>query len=159
MILDKINKPEDLKQLSITEMTDLADEMRKFIIKKVNVTGGHMGPNLGIVETTIALHYVFNSPVDKIVFDVSHQCYPHKMLTGRKEGFTNPENYFKYTGYTAPEESSHDIFKVGHTSHMRAIFSRVIVTPGISSSGLTAIMLLYISAKPPSWSSFATSIP
>ena len=116
MILDKINKPEDLKQLSITEMTDLADEMRKLIIKKVNVTGGHMGPNLGIVETTIALHYVFNSPVDKIVFDVSHQCYPHKMLTGRKEGFTNPENYFKYTGYTAPEESSHDIFKVGHTS-------------------------------------------
>ena len=77
MILDKINKPEDLKQLSITEMTDLADEMRKLIIKKVNVTGGHMGPNLGIVETTIALHYVFNSPVDKIVFDVSHQCYPH----------------------------------------------------------------------------------
>lgn len=75
-----------------------------------------MGPNLGIIETTIALHYVFNSPVDKIVFDVSHQCYPHKILTGRKEGFTDPDKYLKYTGYTAPEESEHDLFKVGHTS-------------------------------------------
>ncbi len=116
MILDKINKPEDLKTLSIEEMKKLADEMRELIIKKVNETGGHMGPNLGIVETTIAMHKVFNSPIDKIVFDVSHQCYPHKMLTGRKEGFTNPSKYYVYTGYTAPEESEHDIFKIGHTS-------------------------------------------
>lgn len=116
MILDKVNMPDDLKKLSIQEMNFLADEMRELIIKKVNTTGGHMGPNLGIIETTIAMHYVFNSPVDKFVFDVSHQCYPHKILTGRKEGFTNPENYLKYTGYTAPEESVHDLFKVGHTS-------------------------------------------
>lgn len=116
MILDKVNMPDDLKKLSIQEMNFLADEMRELIIKKVNTTGGHMGPNLGIIETTIAMHYVFNSPVDKFVFDVSHQCYPHKILTGRKEGFTNPENYLKYTGYTAPEESAHDLFKVGHTS-------------------------------------------
>ena len=116
MILDKVNTPDDLKKLSIQEMNFLADEMRELIIKKVNTTGGHMGPNLGIIETTIAMHYVFNSPVDKFVFDVSHQCYPHKILTGRKEGFTNPENYLKYTGYTAPEESAHDLFKVGHTS-------------------------------------------
>ena len=116
MILDKVNTPDDLKKLSIQEMSFLADEMRELIIKKVNTTGGHMGPNLGIIETTIAMHYVFNSPVDKFVFDVSHQCYPHKILTGRKEGFTNPENYLKYTGYTAPEESAHDLFKVGHTS-------------------------------------------
>ena len=116
MILDKVNTPDDLKKLSIQEMNFLADEMRELIIKKVNTTGGHMGPNLGIIETTIAMHYVFNSPVDKFVFDVSHQCYPHKILTGRKEGFTNPENYLKYTGYTAPEESVHDLFKVGHTS-------------------------------------------
>lgn len=75
-----------------------------------------MGPNLGIVEATIAMHYVFNTPKDKIIFDVSHQSYPHKILTGRKEGFTNPEMYFKYTGYTAPEESEYDLFKVGHTS-------------------------------------------
>ncbi len=116
MILDRINNPDDLKKLSFDEMNTLADEMRELIIKKVNTTGGHMGPNLGIVEATIAMHYVFNSPVDKFVFDVSHQCYPHKILTGRKEGFTNPDKYNVYTGYTAPEESEHDLFKVGHTS-------------------------------------------
>lgn len=116
MILDKVDSPADLKKLSMDELNLLAQEMREQIIKKVNTTGGHMGPNLGIVETTIALHYVFDSPKDKIVFDVSHQCYPHKMITGRKEGFTNPDKYYTYTGYTAPEESPHDIFKVGHTS-------------------------------------------
>lgn len=116
MILDKVNMPEDLKKLSIIEMNTLSEEIRELIIKKVNTTGGHMGPNLGIIEATIAMHYVFNSPVDKIVFDVSHQCYPHKILTGRKDGFTNPEKYHVYTGYTAPEESEHDLFKIGHTS-------------------------------------------
>ena len=116
MIIEKINEQNDLKKLTIEELNDLACEMRQFIIKKVNTTGGHLGPNLGIVETTIAMHYVFNSPVDKIVYDVSHQCYPHKMLTGRKECFTNCDEYYKYSGFTAPEESCHDIFKVGHTS-------------------------------------------
>ena len=116
MILDKVNLPCDLKCLSIEEMNLLAGEIRELIIKKVNAIGGHMAPNLGIVETTIAMHYVFNSPVDKFIFDVSHQCYPHKILTGRKDGFTVPENYLKYTGYTAPEESLHDLFKIGHTS-------------------------------------------
>lgn len=116
MILDKINLPSDLKSLNLDEMATLANEMRKLIIKKVNTTGGHMAPNLGIIETTIALHYVFNSPVDKFVFDVSHQCYPHKILTGRKDGFLSETDYQKYTGYTAPEESTHDMFKVGHTS-------------------------------------------
>lgn len=116
MVLEKVNYPSDLKNLNIEEMSILSDEMRDIIIKKVNTTGGHMGPNLGIIEATIALHYVFNSPVDKIIFDVSHQCYPHKILTGRKEGFAEPDKYYKYTGYTAPEESEHDIFKVGHTS-------------------------------------------
>ena len=115
MVLERINCPEDVKQLTVDEMKKLSSEMREGIIRKVNAIGGHMGPNLGIVEATIALHYVFNSPKDKIIFDVSHQCYPHKMLTGRKEGFTE-NNYLKYTGYTAPEESAHDIFKVGHTS-------------------------------------------
>ncbi len=116
MILNRVNTPDDLKKLLFDEMTALAGEMRELIVKKVNTTGGHMGPNLGIVEATIAMHYVFNSPVDKFVFDVSHQCYPHKILTGRKEGFTNPDKYNVYTGYTAPEESEHDLFKVGHTS-------------------------------------------
>ena len=115
-ILDKVNNSNDLKTLSNEELTLLADEMRELIIKKVNTTGGHFGPNLGIVEMTVAMHKVFNSPVDKFVFDVSHQCYPHKILTGRKEGFTDPDKYLKYTGYTAPEESAHDLFKVGHTS-------------------------------------------
>ncbi len=115
-VLSTIKNPDDLKKLSISQMNTLADEMRELIIKKVNTTGGHMGPNLGILETTIAFHYVFNSPVDQIVFDVSHQCYPHKILTGRKEGFTDPDKYLKYTGYTAPQESVHDLFTVGHTS-------------------------------------------
>ena len=125
MILDKVNSPDDLKNLSVQEMNTLSDEMRELIIKKVNTTGGHMGPNLGIIEATIAMHYVFNSPVDKIVFDVSHQCYPHKILTGRKEGFTDPDKYHKYTGYTAPEESEHDIFKVGHTSTSVSLATRL----------------------------------
>ncbi len=116
MILDKVNMPCDLKGLNIDELNTLSYKIRKLIIKKVNTTGGHFGPNLGIVEATIALHYVFNCPIDKIIFDVSHQCYPHKILTGRKEGFTNPEKYLEYTGYTAPEESTCDVFKVGHTS-------------------------------------------
>lgn len=115
MVLEKINSPADVKTLSIDEMHTLAGELRKGILDKINTTGGHTGPNLGIVEATIALHYVFNSPVDKIIFDVSHQCYAHKMLTGRKDGFTEG-NYLKYTGFTAPEESKHDLFKIGHTS-------------------------------------------
>ncbi len=116
MILDKVGMPSDLKKLSVSEMRKLAEEMRKLIIKKVNTIGGHMGPNLGIVEATIVLHYVFNSPIDKFIFDVSHQCYPHKILTGRKEGFLDEDKYLKYTGYTAPHESEHDLFTIGHTS-------------------------------------------
>lgn len=116
MIIEKVNEPKDLKNLNIETLNTLSDEMRKLIIKKVNTIGGHFGPNLGMIEATIAMHYVFNSPVDKFIFDVSHQCYPHKILTGRKEGFMNPDKYLKYTGYTAPAESSHDLFTVGHTS-------------------------------------------
>ena len=112
MILDKVNSTADIKNLNFAEMETLAGEMRELIINKVNTISGHCGPNLGIVEATIAMHYVFNSPDDKIVFDVSHQCYPHKILTGRKEGFF-PDNYLKYTGYTAPEESEHDLFNFG----------------------------------------------
>jgi len=115
-ILDSVNSAEDVKKLNAQELNLLAQEIREHLIKKVNATGGHFGSNLGIVEATIALHYVFNSPVDKIVFDVSHQCYAHKMLTGRKTGFTAPAHYGDYTGYTSPKESVHDSFKVGHTS-------------------------------------------
>lgn len=116
MILDKINTPEDLKKFSLSDLSKLAGEVRKILIKKVNETGGHMGPNLGFIEPTIAMHYVFNSPTDKIVYDVSHQCYTHKILTGRKECFINSEKYEDISGFTQPKESDHDIFQVGHTS-------------------------------------------
>lgn len=116
MIIDKISNPNDVKKLSLEEMHILSDEIRKGILNRVDKTGGHLGPDLGIVETTIAMHYVFNSPVDKIVFDVSHQIYPHKMLTNRKQGFFDNEKLFDITGYSNPSESEHDIFAVGHTS-------------------------------------------
>ena len=115
-ILNKINEPKDLKGLSQEELNRLADEIRETLIKKVSTTGGHFGPNLGMVEATIAMHYVFNSPIDKIVYDVSHQSYAHKILTGRKEAFINPEKFGTVTGYTSQHESKHDFFTVGHTS-------------------------------------------
>ncbi len=83
-VLNKINEPKDLKQLSNKELEELAKEIREILLKKLSIHGGHFGPNFGMVEATIALHYVFNSPVDKIVYDVSHQSYTHKILTGRK---------------------------------------------------------------------------
>jgi 1-deoxy-D-xylulose-5-phosphate synthase len=115
-VLETINSPEDVKKLSLEEMNILADEIRKGILNRVNLIGGHLGPGLGVVEATIALHYVFNSPVDKFVFDVSHQCYPHKMLTGRKEGFTSPIEHSEISGYFNYNESPHDPFMIGHTS-------------------------------------------
>ena len=116
MYLENINGPKDIKKLNIEELKILADETRKALINKISKVGGHNGPNLGIVELTVALHYVFNSPIDKIVFDVSHQCYPHKILTGRKEAFLDEAHFNDVTGYTNPNESEHDIFTVGHTS-------------------------------------------
>ncbi len=115
-IVEKINSPDDLKNLSYDEMNVLADEIRKGIINRVNHIGGHLGPDLGIVEATIAMHYVFNSPKDKFVFDVSHQMYPHKILTGRKHGFFDNERLFEINGYSNPLESEHDNFVIGHTS-------------------------------------------
>ncbi len=116
MYLEKINSPKDLKNYSVDEMKELAKEMRTALLKKLSIHGGHCGPNFGMVEATIALHYVFNSPVDKFVFDVSHQTYPHKMLTGRAYGFLDENRYDDITGYSCPEESEHDFFTVGHTS-------------------------------------------
>lgn len=114
--LDKINTPQDVKKLDKKELNVLAEEVRNAILNKVSKVGGHIGPNLGMVETTIALHYVFNSPKDKFVFDVSHQSYPHKILTGRKNAFLYDEEMETVSGYTNPEESEHDFFVVGHTS-------------------------------------------
>ena len=115
-ILNKINTPDDVKKLNTAELKELASDIREALLRKVSTKGGHFGPNLGMVEATIAMHYVFNSPVDKIVYDVSHQSYPHKMLTGRKNAFTNPEEYHSVTGYTSQHESEHDFFTIGHTS-------------------------------------------
>ena len=116
MILDRINGPKDLKTLSASERKELAQEIRQAMLKRASIHGGHFGPDFGIVEATIALHTVFDSPEDKIVWDVSHQVYPHKILTGRKQAYLEEEHYDDVSGYSNPAESEHDFFEVGHTS-------------------------------------------
>ena len=116
MYLEKINSPDDLKNLKIDECTELAKEMRAALIQKLSVCGGHLASNLGVVELTIALHYVFKAPQDKMIFDVSHQTYCHKMLTGRKEAFLYEEKYHSVSGFSNPKESEYDHFHIGHTS-------------------------------------------
>ena len=116
MYIEKINGPADVKRLSAGELETLSEEVRSVLLKKLSEHGGHVGPNLGMVEATIALHYVFNSPIDKIVYDVSHQSYTHKILTGRKAAFMNAAEYDEVSGYTEPSESEHDFFVIGHTS-------------------------------------------
>ena len=116
MYIEKINQPTDVKNLNSEQLHILSDEMRQALLQKLSKHGGHFGPNLGMVEATIALHYVFNSPTDKIVYDVSHQSYPHKMLTGRKDAFLYEDKYDDVSGYSNPDESDHDFFTIGHTS-------------------------------------------
>lgn len=116
MYLEQINCPSDVKKLNIGQLNELAAEMRHALLTKLSRHGGHFGPNFGIVEAAIALHYVFDSPTDKMVYDVSHQSYPHKMLTGRKDAFLYEEHYDDVSGYSNPHESEHDFFTVGHTS-------------------------------------------
>lgn len=115
-VFNKVNSPADVKKLSVEEMNILSSDIRKAILNKVDTIGGHLGPDLGIVEATIAMHYVFNSPRDKFIFDVSHQIYPHKILTGRKDAFVNPLAHPEISGYSNPHESEHDNFILGHTS-------------------------------------------
>ena len=116
MYLEQINQPSDLRKLNNAQLKALASEMRQALLEKLSKHGGHFGPNFGMVEATIALHHVFNSPIDKMVYDVSHQSYCHKMLTGRKDAFLYEEHYDDITGYSNPEESAHDFFTIGHTS-------------------------------------------
>ncbi len=116
MYLSNIKSPQDIKGLNTEQLTTLAQEIRQALLTKLSVHGGHVGPNLGMVEATIALHVVFDSPYDKIVYDVSHQSYTHKMLTGRAEAFLDPAEYDSVTGYTNRQESEHDFFTMGHTS-------------------------------------------
>ncbi|MBQ0156193.1 MAG: 1-deoxy-D-xylulose-5-phosphate synthase [Bacteroidales bacterium] len=118
MYIEKIQSPADLKKLDIKELNIVADETRAAVINRVSKHGGHVGPNLGFVEATVALHYVFNAPEDKFVFDVSHQCYPHKVLTGRASGFLGDvDDMNAISGYSSPAESPvYDNFEIGHTS-------------------------------------------
>ena len=116
MILDNINSPKDLKKYSVSELETVANEIREGLFNRLTKIGGHFGPNFGFVEATIALHYVFDSPNDKFVFDVSHQAYAHKMLTGRKAGYFDDSRFSEDSGYTNPDESEHDFFNIGHTS-------------------------------------------
>ena len=126
MILENISGPQDLKKLTIEELQTLADETRTVLLEKISSHGGHSGPNLGMVEMTVALHHVFDSPVDKIIFDVSHQTYIHKMLTGRQEAFIDPKHYDDVSGYTNPKESEHDLFTIGHTSTSLSLASGIL---------------------------------
>lgn len=119
--LASIKAPADIRGMSLEQLTALAAEMRSALIEKLSVHGGHVGPNLGMVEAVIALHYVFDTPQDKIVFDVSHQTYPHKMLTGRMQAFTDSTHYDDVTGYTNPSESEYDLYSLGHTSSAVAL--------------------------------------
>ena len=124
MVIEKINSPKDMKGLSIDELNVLADEVREGVLNRVSMHGGHVGPNLGFTEATVALHYVFDAPKDKIVFDVSHQSYPHKMLTGRKEGFLDASRMDSISGYSSPlENPTYDNFEIGHTSTSVALSS------------------------------------
>lgn len=114
--LDKVDNIDDLKKLNKDELPNLAEDIRHFLVDNVSKTGGHLAPNLGVVELTIALHYVFNSPNDKIIFDVGHQCYVHKILTGRKKDFPTLRKLNGMSGFPKTRESIHDIFNTGHSS-------------------------------------------
>lgn len=116
MYIEKINSPEDLKKLNMDECEILAEEIRKALLKKASLQGGHLASNLGVVELTMGIHYVFDVPKDKVIFDVSHQCYTHKILTGRNHAFIDPDQYKSVNGYTNPKESEYDCFRVGHTA-------------------------------------------
>jgi len=116
LYLEKINEPADIRDYTAEQRRILAREMRNVLIERTSLVGGHIGPNLGIIEATIALHTVFDSPRDKIVFDVSHQCYPHKMLTGRADAYIRAAAYGDVSGFTNTDESEHDLFNIGHTA-------------------------------------------
>ena len=116
MILEKINDVNDIKNLTNEELELLASEIREFLIEKISVTGGHLAPNLGVVELTMALHLSFQLPEDKIVWDVGHQSYTHKILTGRKDGFENLRKFGGMSGFPKRKESDCDSFDTGHSS-------------------------------------------
>ena len=115
-LLAQINSPQDLKKLDQVQLVQLCDELRHFIIDNVSVYGGHFGASLGVVELTVALHYVFNTPTDQLVWDVGHQAYGHKILTGRRDSFHTNRMYHGISGFPKRKESEYDTFGVGHSS-------------------------------------------
>ena len=141
-ILNKINEPKDLKGLSKEELEKLSEKIREILLKKLSIHGGHFGPNFGMVEAIIAMHYVFESPKDKFVFDVSHQSYPHKILTGRKEAFIYEEKYDDVTGYTNPNESEHDLFNVGHTSTSISLASGLVKARDLKGENYNVVAVI-----------------
>lgn len=142
MILEKITDAKDLKQLNRTQLHTLVDEARTALLNKISQHGGHNGPNLGVVEMTVALHRVFNSPVDKLVFDISHQTYIHKMLTGRAQAFLDPAHFDDVSGYTNPKESEHDLFTVGHTSTSLALANGIAVARDLKQENYNVVALI-----------------
>ena len=116
VMIENIHLPSDLKKLSVEELEQLAGEIRTMMIQVVSKNGGHLASNLGVVELTLALHYVFNTPADKIIWDVSHQCYPHKIVTGRRDRFPTLRQYEGISGFCKREESEYDAFNAGHAS-------------------------------------------
>lgn len=142
MILEKITDANDLKQLNRSQLHTLVDEARTALLNKISQHGGHNGPNLGVVEMTVALHRVFNSPVDKLVFDISHQTYIHKMLTGRAQAFLDPAHFDDVSGYTNPKESEHDLFTVGHTSTSLALANGIAVARDLKQENYNVVALI-----------------
>lgn len=140
--LNDIKTPADIKNMDIEQLRTLAGEMRSALIQKLSVRGGHVGPNLGMVEAVIALHYVFDAPEDKIIFDVSHQSYPHKMLTGRMQAYTDPEHYGDVTGYTNPGESEYDLFSLGHTSSSVALAAGMAKARDLEGAGNNVVAVI-----------------
>lgn len=142
MILEKITDTKDLRQLNRAQLHTLVDEARTALLNKISQHGGHNGPNLGVVEMTVALHRVFNSPVDKLVFDISHQTYIHKMLTGRAQAFLDPAHFDDVSGYTNPKESEHDLFTVGHTSTSLALANGIAVARDLKQENYNVVALI-----------------
>nr|UWI51244.1 1-deoxy-D-xylulose-5-phosphate synthase [Clostridioides difficile] len=140
--LDKVDSPKDIKNMSIEEMDLLAKDIRKFLVKSISKTGGHLASNLGVVELTLALHKVFDSPKDKIVWDVGHQSYVHKMVTGRKDCFVSLRQFNGLSGFPKESESPHDIFDTGHSSTSISVATGIACARDIKKENYSVISVI-----------------
>ena len=141
-LIERINEATDVKKFKVDELDKLAAEIREALFNRLTKIGGHFGPKFGIVEAEIALHYVFNSPTDQFVFDVSHQSYPHKILTGRKAGYIYEDHFSEDSGYTNPDESEHDLFNVGHTSTSISLATGLVKARDLKGEKRNVIVLI-----------------